>query len=257
RATEASHDGLAAGHGRSRAAADTRAGACTAGPPGCSGPHSSRRERSDAEEDTDPGHDRPDDEVGARRNGRCQRSRYTGRRTPAVAPHVLALAAHSILAGASAQSQKNTLVPGTAVPMTRSAHAGTAAVGGRGTPDVARRRLADLESALFHESPPVRSSKRAKTAAADTPARQPGEIAVLRMPNARHDVAEARTRPRLEITGGPSRVIVLGAGGDVLLDGPPVRNAVTLAEGAERIAVLALGDGDPVAGGLSGWHAGQ
>src|SRR5690606_39930130 len=67
RATEASHDGLAAGHGRSRAAADTRAGACTAGPPGCSGPHSSRRERSDAEEDTDPGHGRPDDEVGARR----------------------------------------------------------------------------------------------------------------------------------------------------------------------------------------------
>lgn len=169
----------------------------------------------------------------------------------------LPVAADLILVGASAQTQKKTLIPGTAVPMTRSAHAGTAAVGGRGTPDVARRRLADLESALFHESTPVRSSKRAKTAAADTPALQPGEIAVLRMPNARHDVAEARTRPRLEITGGPSRVIVLGAGGDVLLDGPPVRNAVTLAEGAERIAVLALGDGDPVAGGLSGWHAGQ
>lgn len=176
----------------------------------------------------------------------------------------LPVAADLMLVGTSADVHRKTLIAGSGVPVTRAARAGTAAVGGRGAPEAARRRLADFDAALFDDTKPVRTSRRSKSASANraagangTPALVPGEIAVMRLPNAARDVAETRTRPRLGVAGGPARAIVLGPGGDVLMDGAPVRNAIALPEGAERIAVLALGDGDPAAGGLSGWHAGQ
>src|SRR5690606_22914897 len=170
---------------------------------------------------------------------------------PAVAPELR-------LGGPTAGARKRTWTAGTTVPLTRGARAGTAAVAGRGAPADARARLAALNTGLFEKpAPKTRGTKKrpSRPAAADGAALLPGEIAVLRMPNATHDVGAARSRPRLNVSGGAARAIVLGAGGHVLMDGAPVRNTVTLEEGAERIAVLALGDGDPAAGGLSGWHA--
>jgi hypothetical protein len=88
----------------------------------------------------------------------------------------------------------------------------------------------------------------------------PGDVAVLQMPNARHDVDGVAERPVLAVTGAPVRVIALGDGGFVT-DDLRVHGAWSVPQHTERIAVIGLGEPDPAKpvanAGLWGWHAGM
>jgi large repetitive protein len=92
-----------------------------------------------------------------------------------------------------------------------------------------------------------------------------GQIAVLKLPNAHADAALSGERPRLGLSGAPARVVVLGHGGVVMLDRTPrsaaadAPAAVEIAQGAERIVALGLGQAErsDANAGLSGWHAGM
>lgn len=88
----------------------------------------------------------------------------------------------------------------------------------------------------------------------------PGDVAVLRMPNARRDVDPEAGRPRLGVKGPAVRVVAL-ADGAVVVDDRVVDDAWPVVASTERIVVVGLGRADdarPVSGsGLVGWHAGM
>ena len=91
------------------------------------------------------------------------------------------------------------------VPLTRSARIPPAAVDGTGADRVALARLRTLSNAI--------AGKRSASADANVSA---GEVAVLAMPNAQRD-AGLGARPALTFKGH-ARVVMFGAGGDVLSD---------------------------------------
>jgi hypothetical protein len=88
---------------------------------------------------------------------------------------------------------------------------------------------------------------------------QPGQVAVLHMPNAAHDAAQSARRPSLVVLKGPARLVLLGLGGTLLADTLAVagskRSQVALPPGTVHIAALGLGSAQ-AASGLAGWHTG-
>jgi hypothetical protein len=164
----------------------------------------------------------------------------------------LAVAATLHLVGTPALAAGGTVLSNGGVPLTRPGTAPVAAVSGRGATLDGQRRLAALTTALAGGKgdlvPPAAAATGATLRA--------GEVIVLALPNATRDAA-AGDRPSLGVNG-EARVVVLAHGGSVLADEVRPR-LVTIPPGSERIAVLALGDGEgaTASGLLSGWHAGQ
>ncbi|CAH0137466.1 hypothetical protein SRABI26_00389 [Arthrobacter sp. Bi26] len=87
-----------------------------------------------------------------------------------------------------------------------------------------------------------------------------GETVVLKLPNAYADAGDG-DRPRLQVSGDPARVVLLGHGGRVMADQVlPDGGTVEIGQGAERIAVIGQGAAEgpgQVPVGLAGWHAGS
>src|SRR5262249_45645647 len=79
-----------------------------------------------------------------------------------------------------------------------------------------------------------------------------GQVVVLALPNAAHDVVGAR--PRLLVKGTPTRVVALRHGGEVVLDQTTDGAELELPRGAERVALAPIGVGAPVPS-AAGWHA--
>jgi hypothetical protein len=120
-----------------------------------------------------------------------------------------------------------------------------AAVDGHGADSAALARLRAVSAAL--------SGKRAASADARIAA---GEVAVLAMPNAHRD-SGLDARPALAFKGS-ARVVLFGAGGDILADVTGESGQPLVPQGTERIAVWAAPADPAVAlSGLAGWHDGQ
>ncbi len=94
----------------------------------------------------------------------------------------------------------------------------------------------------------------------------PGQIVVLKMPNAQADTSFDIDRPRLAVVGAPARLVLLGHGGKLLADrlvgadqGDPDGASIEIRRGTERI--VAIGQGmrreATADAGLIGWHAGM
>jgi hypothetical protein len=131
------------------------------------------------------------------------------------------------------------------VPLTRQGRMAPAAVDGHGADSAGLARLRALSTAL--------SGKRATSADARIAA---GEVAVLAMPNAYRD-SGFDARPALGFKGS-ARVVMFGAGGDILADVTTESGQPIIPKGTERIAVWAAPAVPQVAlSGLAGWHDGQ
>jgi hypothetical protein len=131
------------------------------------------------------------------------------------------------------------------VPLTRQARIPPAAVDGHGADRAALARLRTLSNAI--------AGMRSASADASLSA---GEVAVLAMPNAQRD-AGAGIRPALTFKGH-ARVVMLGAGGDVLADITGESGKPLIPQGTERVAVWAApADPSGALSGLAGWHDGQ
>jgi hypothetical protein len=166
--------------------------------------------------------------------------------------HYVAGVAGAVAGRAAANA---TIVAAGAVPLSRLARGGVAAVSLRGGVADARDRLKGMTARLG--GAPLRGA-RAVRGSSDVAA---GEIAVLRLPNASRDLDEKGVRPRLAVTGGALRMVALGHGGQVLADeivgtAAAGRTAGTLPRGAERIAVTPAAEQAETRPGLLGWHAG-
>jgi hypothetical protein len=87
----------------------------------------------------------------------------------------------------------------------------------------------------------------------------PGDVAVLRLPNARRDVGDAE-RPRLLVAGAPARILALSHGAELLADATVGDSTeqpdLVVPPGTERLVALGLGSGQATPSGLDGWHAG-
>jgi hypothetical protein len=165
-----------------------------------------------------------------------------------------AIPAKLLRIAAPAASTDRTLIAQGAVPLTRSGQAGVAAVAARGAATVGQARLSALTQSLATAPAPTPAIRAAAAAATISP----GEIAVLSLPNAKHDVDDQAARPRL-VASGPARMVAIGPGGRVIADQVGQRTGLMVPRGTDRIAVLALGQrGDKeTAAGLFGWHDSQ
>jgi hypothetical protein len=90
---------------------------------------------------------------------------------------------------------------------------------------------------------------------------RPGQLVVLKLPNAKADAALDGNRPRLGVSGLPARVVLLGHGGSVLTDrilGANNDSSLEVIQGVERIVALGQGNqsSEAFSMGLTGWHAG-
>jgi hypothetical protein len=157
-------------------------------------------------------------------------------------------------------AEGKTVIGNVDVPLTALAHGAPAIIARTGAPgaDQLRGFTADLLTGPIG----AQRRKRAHPAAQGTPGAglTPGQLVVLKLPNARADAALGRERPQLGVSGAPARVVVLGHGGHVLADRllGDQESRIEIMQGAERI--VAMGHGDLTDGvssaGLMGWHAG-
>ncbi|MBS0340518.1 MAG: hypothetical protein JSS56_08310, partial [Proteobacteria bacterium] len=153
------------------------------------------------------------------------------------------------------------------VPLTAVGHAAPAMVSRTGAES---SMLGGFSSALVagQTAPTVPRAQRAQAAAAAAnpgATLLPGQTVVLKMPNALADAAMEGERPRLRIGSAPSRVVLLGLGGNLLADrlvGPDAAGlpgSIEIVAGTERI--VAIGQSTQAAAardaGLAGWHAGM
>ena len=175
------------------------------------------------------------------------------------APDLTALLARTHLAVPvrlvrQAQASRGTdqTVVASAVPLTRAARGAIAAVSGRLASGDAKARLDGLTSAFT--APPPPGSPQAEEAPSE-PLR-PGDIAVLRLPNAAYDTDTQQARPRL-LVAGLARVVAMTHGGGVLADEVNPDGGVAVRRGTERVVVLAGNAGGGETGGVAGWHGGQ
>ncbi|MFL5937814.1 MAG: DUF6603 domain-containing protein [Gaiellaceae bacterium] len=143
-----------------------------------------------------------------------------------------------------------TVVATAQIPTSAVARSSPAAVAGRGAEG--RDRLLGLTTSLASG---LQVAASRGTGASSLLA---GEIAVLRLPNARRDVGDG-VRPQLAVRGGRVRLVALANGGGVIADTDLAgeESAWTVAQGTERLAVIGLGDGAELETGLAGWHAGM
>jgi hypothetical protein len=166
------------------------------------------------------------------------------------------IAARLVVADPPAVSsgRRGTLI-GSDVPPTAVAHAGTAVVARTAAPGA--EHLAAFTTGLGISG--RRGGVARATRGTAGPTLAPGQIAVLKMPNAKADTAFDVERPRLAVAAAPARVVVLGHGGKLLADRVVTGDAIEIARGAERIVAIgqsAQKESDANAG-LVGWHAGK
>ena len=145
----------------------------------------------------------------------------------------------------AASSGERTVLASRQVPISRQARMAPAAVDGRGADSGGRMRLKSLTASMTS----VRTTDPGASISA-------GEVAVLAMPNARRDSGFG-ARPTLAFQGR-ARVVMLGAGGDILSDLTATRGRAPIPQKTERIAVWAA-PADPALAisGLSGWQDSQ
>ena len=160
---------------------------------------------------------------------------------------VAAVPARLIRAGAAAgtiQDSKGpagrTVLPTRSAPPTRSGRSGSEAVAGRGA---AIETLARLRTATERLGEGLR-----------VPA---GEVHVLSLPDADRDV-DPRRRPRLGVREGAVRVVAMGPGGLIELDGVLTEGrSLAVPPGTRRVALVGLGraEGGPGTAGpdVAGW----
>ncbi len=146
--------------------------------------------------------------------------------------------------------RSGTLIPTGDIPPSETARGAPALVATRGSES--HRQLKAFTDAL-------RARRRVARGAAGA-VLGPGDVAVLRLPNARRDVDPVAGRPKLGVRGPGVRVVALGDGGRVI-DDRRIVEAWPVARGTERVAVIGLGEPDaarPLSrAGLRGWHAGM
>ncbi|MBA3528579.1 MAG: hypothetical protein H0T91_04590, partial [Propionibacteriaceae bacterium] len=149
--------------------------------------------------------------------------------------------------------RRGTLIGADRVPVTAIAHGPAAVVrraGGAGT-----EHLDGFSAALTAGRRTGRGTAGAVLSA--------GETVVLRLPNAAADAGDG-DRPQLQLNGDPARVVILAAGGQVMLDRVLTGDqTVEIGRGAERIVAIGQGrpadppsQASPGEVGLAGWHAG-
>jgi large repetitive protein len=160
-----------------------------------------------------------------------------------------------------------TVIANVSVPPTAVAHAAAAVVARTGA--AGQAPLAGFTAGLTINQLRDRGMRAAAQRAEGTPGAMltPGQLVVLKLPNARRDAALDGDRPRLEVTGLPARVVMLGHGGEILADrlvgeqvtGAAGETTITVVQGTERIVALGQGDTRSAAfdAGLVGWHAGM
>ena len=159
-----------------------------------------------------------------------------------------AVPARLVRTAASAQAVDGTLLATGAPPTTRTGRAGVDALAVRGAARVTSDRLRRLTKAVLGGEP---------ADGADTTLRS-GELLVLDLPD--HATDGRQSRPRLLVTGGAARVVVLAAGGDVLTDAtltPQAPEGLDVPQGAGRVVVTPGGPDLDRSDVLAGWHAGQ
>jgi large repetitive protein len=151
-------------------------------------------------------------------------------------------------------SRAGTVVAVSEPPPTAVAHAAPTLVQRTGA--AGAEHLAAFSSGLLTPTSRARAAAPPRGTAGAT--LSPGQIVVLKMPNARADTAMSGDRPRLGVSGAPARVVVLGHGGVVAAD----RNigdggTIEIAQGAERIVAVGQGSQTDAHAGLVGWHSGM
>ena len=161
-------------------------------------------------------------------------------------------AARLLLAGAAAQTGNDTVVPSGEPAVTRVARSVAASVAQRGG---AGRGRVDAITGALGGGAVVAGTAGAAGAVGETTFRA-GEVAVLALPNAARDVVADGPRPRLVVTGTPTRVVALRRGGEVALDETVDGAEVEVPRGVERLALAPLGAG-AVPPSAAGWHAGM
>ncbi|HEX6064906.1 MAG TPA: DUF6603 domain-containing protein, partial [Longimicrobiales bacterium] len=143
-----------------------------------------------------------------------------------------------------AAPQRGTVIPNAAVPRTDAPGTARTYVAGR------TGGIRGLDAMVAGLGTNTRSRGRAK--AAGGPAIRPGDLIVMRMPDAAIDV-DAQNRPALAI-GGTARVVMLKGNGTVATDTSVADSNVTVPPGVAVIGVQAGGNSQSQ-DGLAGWHA--
>ncbi len=167
------------------------------------------------------------------------------------------IAARLVLAELEAVSsgRRGTLIANIEAPPSAIAHAAPAIVARTGASG--QDLLQNFGKALSSKQRGLREGAGAALA--------PGQVAVLKLPNARADAALEGERPRLGVSGLPARVVLLGHGGSVIADrllGAGLSPAghddesIEIIQGVERIVAMGQGDAKSAGSGLMGWHAG-
>ncbi len=169
---------------------------------------------------------------------------------------------------AAGSERLGTVIGNVDVPPSAIAHAAptiVARTGGSG-----HEQLDGFSGGLLPDRPAIEGIESMHRVPRGTPGATltPGQLVVLKMPNARADAALGGERPRLRVSGLPARVVLLGFGGSVLADrllggkrspGGARKSSIEVVQGTERIAVMGQGDARCAApnAGLLGWHAGM
>ncbi|WP_374566692.1 DUF6603 domain-containing protein [Ideonella sp.] len=193
---------------------------------------------------------------------------------PPTIASVEAQASHSIAARltiadtpAMTTGRTRTVLGVGALPPTAVAHAAPAIVARPGAGG--SEPLGDFSAGLLGQQGLGRTrSKAARAEGSAGAVLTPGQVVVLKLPNAKADAAlDGVKRPQLAVLGAAARVVVLSHGGNLMADrlvggDKPNPASLEIAQGAERIVAVAqgagMGQGDLNAApaGLAGWHAG-
>ena len=165
-------------------------------------------------------------------------------------------------------SRRGTVIGNVDVPPSAIAHAAPAIIARTGAPGY--EQLDGFTAGLVAKRLGARGRATRNLRAQGTAGATltPGQLVVLKLPNANADAALEGDRPRLGVSGLPARVVVLGHGGRVLADrllgakqSPAGADdtSVEVVQGAERIVAMGQGDLPSAAfdAGLIGWHAGM
>ena len=167
------------------------------------------------------------------------------------------IAARLVVADAPAVARGKNALIGADVPPTSVAHAPPAIVARIGGTGAERLGAFNADLTTRGTRPGSAAPQATRGTAGATLA--PGEVVVLKMPNAQADTALEGERPRFGVTGAPARVVILGHGGVRLADSLVADAAIDVPRGAERIVAIgrSRAEGSDVNAGLAGWHAGK
>lgn len=164
--------------------------------------------------------------------------------------------------GAIPTDREGTVIGNVNVPPSAIAHAAPVIVARAGAPRT--EQLDGFTSGLVTGGIDLRrraTTGRPRAQGTVGAALQPGQLVVLKMPNARADAALDGYRPWLGVSGLPVRAILLGHGGSVIADrilGANNESRLEVIQGVERIVALGQGNQPSEAFnmGLTGWYAG-